>query len=535
MEIHKIDEHLVSKLVIIRGAGDLASGIAIGLHRASFNILMTESDQPKAIRRGVSFAQAVYDGEKRISGIKARLNADLSSAIKTMEHGQIAVMIKPQIEDLLELAPIALVDGRMTKQAESYNLQQWKFLVGIGPGFEVGNNCHVVVETNRGEALGKLLYSGSAQPDTGEPGEQMGKTWERVFFAPVSGKFEALSKIGDLLEEGQLIGRMEDKEIKARFRGILRGILKDGLEVEAGTKLADVDPREERSLAFEPSDKALLIGQSVVSAVLENESYGSPESMAQVVLNFGEKSIALVGAGGKTTALGVLARKLPGKVILSTSTKLGKAQSNLAERHIVVQPRQSLQLDQLFEKEKSILLTGPLEGDKWTALQPEQISSLESFSRDKNIWVLIEADGSKRRPLKAPAAWEPVIPSWTGLTLVLVGLSAVGKPFGDDFVHRPEAVAQITGLKQDDLITMDSVIKVLCSANGGLKGIPPSSKKMAALNQLDKYPLSQAQRRLVTSQLHQAGYDFVWFGSLRPLSESQSERDHLNSDYENLA
>ena len=513
----RVMANLTHKLVVIRGAGDLASGVGICLHRAGFNVLMMESEQPMAIRRAVSFAQAVYDGHQKVSGIEAILVSDFDAADAAMEAGKIALMVKPRIDDLSTLEPLALVDGRMTKHAESYNLQTWGMVVGLGPGFEAGRNCHVIVETNRGATLASLLYSGCAQPDTGQPSEVLGKSWERVFFAPIAGRFEALAKIGDLIQESQLVGRVEGVEIKARFSGILRGILQDGLEVKAGTKLADIDPREERSLAFEPSDKALLIGQAVVNAILEHTSDGSSDTLVRAVLNLGERNVALVGAGGKTTTLGLLGRELPGKVLLSTSTKLGESQSIIAEKHLVLEPHQALDLTLSFGSEKTTLVTGPLEGGKWAALQPAQLDSLESLARSEDAWMLVEADGSKCRSLKAPAAWEPVIPEWTSLTLVLVGLSAIGKPLEDEFVHRSDSFAQISGMKMGEPINLDSVLVVLSSAAGGLKGIPARSKKVAMLNQLDTCQLSDAQKQQAIKQLHEAGFDFVWIGNLKPI------------------
>ncbi|MEA4811555.1 MAG: selenium-dependent molybdenum cofactor biosynthesis protein YqeB [Anaerolineaceae bacterium] len=510
-----LETESIRPLVLIRGAGDLATGIAICLKQARFRVLMTESAHPLAIRRAVSFAQAVYQGSQTVSGVQALLCHDPDAAQAAMAKGLIAVMVSPALQGLQALNAAALVDARMTKQAENYALDSWRFVVGIGPGFEVGLNCHVAVETNRGPALGKLLFHGSPQADTGLPSEVLGKTWERVYFAPKSGKFEALAAIGDLVEEGQAIGQVEGQPIHARFTGILRGILWSGLMVKEGQKLADIDPRLQQSLAFEPSDKALLIGSSVTTAILENTFADNPLGILHFLAGLQPGPAAVVGAGGKSTLLGFLAQHLASQTYLSTTTKLAAAQSALAERHFIMDKTEPLPLDEMAQQTGAILLTGPREKDKWTALQEPQLNALKEEAKRQEAWLILEADGSKGRPVKAPAAYEPAIPPWAAFCMVMAGLGAVGKALTEETAHRPQEFSQVAGLLPGAEISLDALICVMCSPCGGLKNIPPQSKRLALLNQADLCAEALTRRQEISAVLHQAGYDFVWIGSLK--------------------
>lgn len=254
-------------LCAIKGAGDLATGVGICLFEADYPLIMTEISQPLVVRRAVSFAEAVFQGEHTVCGIRSILCSDLEQARDVLRNGDIPVLVDPGFSVASQFSPKIIIDARMMKRFEPCPLDDQTMRVGLGPGFSAGQNCHAVIETNRGPALGSIIWQGEAEKDTGIPGEVLGKTSERVYFAENEGVFTALAEIGDILEPGQPIGSVGQKMILNRFKGILRGCLHSGLAVVRGEKLADVDPRLDRQLVFMPSDKAICIGDAVVKAV----------------------------------------------------------------------------------------------------------------------------------------------------------------------------------------------------------------------------------------------------------------------------
>lgn len=258
---------LKKPLCAIKGAGDLATGVGVRLFEAGYPLVMTEISQPLVVRRAVSFAEAVFKGEHTVCGIRSVLSSDLEQARTVLRDGDIPILIDPSFSIASQLSPKVVIDARMIKRFEAYPLNDQTMTVGLGPGFSAGQNCHAVIETNRGPALGAIIWQGEAEKDTGIPGEVLGKTSERVYFAENEGVFTAFAEIGDVLEPGQPIGKIGRKMISNRFKGVLRGCLHSGLTVVRGEKLADVDPRLDRGLAFMPSDKAFCIGDAVVRAV----------------------------------------------------------------------------------------------------------------------------------------------------------------------------------------------------------------------------------------------------------------------------
>jgi xanthine dehydrogenase accessory factor len=255
-------------IVLIRGGGDLASGVGLRLHRAGFKVLVTELAEPLVVRRKAAFAQAVFDGSCLVEEVKAELVSSPGSAAKAMDEGKVAVMVDPKtsIGSLLPL--FAIVDGRMTKRTPDLGLDVAPLVVGLGPGFEAGINCHAVVETNRGPFLGRVYWHGTAEADSGIPETVRGFTVERVLYAPVSGILEARAEIGDILEEGASIAEVAGFPVVAKFKGVLRGLVQKGLVVQKGMKIGDLDPRCDVRLCTLASDKALAIGGGVLEAVL---------------------------------------------------------------------------------------------------------------------------------------------------------------------------------------------------------------------------------------------------------------------------
>jgi xanthine dehydrogenase accessory factor len=265
----------MAMITIIRGGGDLASGVAIRLHRAGFKLIMAELPHPLAVRRSVSFAEAVYAGETEVEGVQARCVADLSAALDVIKAGQIAVMVDPGLQILqslhqnkagMELA--ALVDGRMAKRPPDLGLQAAPLVIGLGPGFIAGENCHAVVETNRGHNLGRVFWYGSAAPDTGIPESVSSRRSERVLRAPADGVLMAHADIGNHLEPGQLVAEIAGGQILAPFKGVLRGLVHPGIQVLKHMKVGDVDPRDDPSYCTLISDKALAVGGGVLEAIL---------------------------------------------------------------------------------------------------------------------------------------------------------------------------------------------------------------------------------------------------------------------------
>jgi len=261
----------MAMIVLIRGGGDLASGVALRLFHAGFRVAISELPQPLAIRRRVSFAEAVYEGETTIEGITAKLVKDPTDTLRTIQvfaKNFIPVMIDPQAAAVNALHPTVVVDARMLKQHVELLPKTIQLIIGLGPGFIAGENCHAVIETQRGHTLGRVIWDGSPLSDTGLPEPLDEWRRERVLRAPVSGILEAKTEIGDFLEKGQTIAEISGEKINAPFKGILRGLIRPGIPIEQGCKVGDIDPRNDPRLCNLVSDKSLAIGGGVLEAIL---------------------------------------------------------------------------------------------------------------------------------------------------------------------------------------------------------------------------------------------------------------------------
>ncbi|MBW2058115.1 MAG: EF2563 family selenium-dependent molybdenum hydroxylase system protein [Deltaproteobacteria bacterium] len=255
-------------VVLVRGAGEMATGVAHRLWRAHFLVCMTETAEPLAIRREVSFCEAIHDGEKTVEGVTAKRVIDVEAVRATWERGKIPVLVDPGAVVKGFLKPHVLVDAILAKRNLGTAMTDAALVIGLGPGFVGGEDVHLVIETNRGHNLGRLIWEGSAEADTGIPGNVGGYTAERVLRAPRAGRFEALIKIGDLVEENEPVAEVDGAPMRSRIAGVLRGILRDGTSVEKGMKSGDVDPRGKREACFTISDKARAIGGSVLEGIL---------------------------------------------------------------------------------------------------------------------------------------------------------------------------------------------------------------------------------------------------------------------------
>jgi xanthine dehydrogenase accessory factor len=254
--------------VLIRGGGDLATGVALRLHRSGFPVMVTEIEQPRAVRRSVSVAQAIYSGEITIEGVTARNVKDVKEAQALAKLGEIPVLVDPEAEARHVLQPVVIVDGRMRKAPPEIGKEAAAIVIGLGPGFVAGVDCHAAVETNRGHDMGRVIWEGAAQDDTGIPEAVAGFDVDRVIRAPAQGEFDGVVKICSLVEKGDLLARVEGREIRAPFAGVLRGMLHSGLVVEQGEKVGDLDPRGDVRYCQKASDKALAVGGGVLEALL---------------------------------------------------------------------------------------------------------------------------------------------------------------------------------------------------------------------------------------------------------------------------
>lgn len=260
--------------VLIKGAGDLATGVALRLHRCGFAVVMSELAHPLAVRRTVSFAQAVFDAATQVEEVTAQV-CEPRDVEAVLAAGAIPVIVAPSAEELTALRPAVLVDAIMAKRNTGTAIGDAPTVIALGPGFTAGVDCHAVIETNRGHNLGRVILRGSAEADTGTPGELpgAGARASRVLRAPAAGRVEALAAIGDRVTAGQTVARLRTVDggtlaVAAPFDGILRGIVHASVPVSAGMKIGDVDPRAQRDYCLTVSDKSLAIGGGVLEAIL---------------------------------------------------------------------------------------------------------------------------------------------------------------------------------------------------------------------------------------------------------------------------
>ena len=254
--------------VIVRGGGDLASGVTYRLYRAGFRVIVTELATPVFVRRMVCYGEAVYSGVVIVDGLTARFVAEFKDVDQVLTDGEIAVVVDPEGAILSQRDTIVLVDARMAKSNLGTTIGDAPVVIGLGPGFVAGVDCHVVIETNRGHHLGRVIEQGAAEPDTSVPGSVMNLTDQRVLRAPVAGYVLAVVRIGDLVQKGQIVANVEDHEVRAPFDGVVRGLIHEHVPVTPGMKIGDIDPRAKSEHCFSISDKSLAVGGGVLEAVM---------------------------------------------------------------------------------------------------------------------------------------------------------------------------------------------------------------------------------------------------------------------------
>lgn len=255
-------------LILIKGAGDLATGVGLRLRLCGFDVVMTETTQPTTVRCTVAFSRAIYETTAEVEGVTARLCSGAAAITAALAAGEVAVVVDPGALAAHTLCPDAVVDAIIAKENIGTRITDAPIVVALGPGFTAGEDCHAVVETKRGHNLGRVFYSGCAAANTGVPGNIAGYTTERILRAGCSGVFVPESKIGDMVQAGQQVAIVGGVPVLAGIGGVVRGLLPAGTPVTAGMKSGDVDPRGITEYCWTVSDKARAIAGGVLEAVL---------------------------------------------------------------------------------------------------------------------------------------------------------------------------------------------------------------------------------------------------------------------------
>ena len=250
--------------VVLRGGGDLATGVALRLVRAGIRVIITELASPVSVRRAICFSEAVYEGDWTVEGVTGVHCDTLADAERIVGPHYVPVLVAPAIVSLSDRPLDVVIDARLIKQPPETDLSIASLVVGLGPGFVAGRDCHAVVETKRGHQLGRVYWEGTALPDTATPEGDP----RRVLRAPVDGPLRARAAIGDSVCEGQTVADVGGWLVTSPFAGVLRGLIRDGTDVSRGLKVGDVDPSGVREHCFMVSDKALAVGGGVLEAVL---------------------------------------------------------------------------------------------------------------------------------------------------------------------------------------------------------------------------------------------------------------------------
>jgi xanthine dehydrogenase accessory factor len=282
--------------ILLRGGGDLATGVAYRLHKAGFPLIVTELPRPLVVRRRVALATAVLEGESTVEDLRA-IRVDSPGDAWTLAHtGVIPVLVSPGLTAdgrqlpaggavasgsgslaVVNGRPSAVIDARMAKRNIDTTIGQAPLVVALGPGFTAGVDCHAVIETNRGHRLGRVIWQGAAEANTGTPGIVAGKGAERVIRAPIDGVATWRLAIGDRVRAGEIMGEVAGVKIVAPFDGVVRGLIAPGTAVTAGLKIGDIDARDDVAACFTISDKALAIGGGVLEAILTHLSWTAEE------------------------------------------------------------------------------------------------------------------------------------------------------------------------------------------------------------------------------------------------------------------
>ena len=255
-------------MIVIKGAGDLASGVAVRLAHCGYPIVMTDLLHPTSIRRTVCFSEAILKGTFTVEDVTAEYASDIRAIPAIHEREHIAVLSDPEANCIKSLHPEVVVDAILAKRNIGTSIEDAPIVIALGPGFTAGVDCHAVIETMRGHDLGRVIIAGSAEPNTGIPGNISGFTTERVLRAPIDGIFSELHHIGDIVEKGEPVATVNGEIICATLSGVIRGLLPTGTPVHDGMKSGDIDPRPVQAHCYTVSDKARAIAGGVLEAIL---------------------------------------------------------------------------------------------------------------------------------------------------------------------------------------------------------------------------------------------------------------------------
>ncbi|MCP4198863.1 MAG: EF2563 family selenium-dependent molybdenum hydroxylase system protein [Proteobacteria bacterium] len=261
--------HLSELVIGIKGAGEMASGIAWRLYMANLKkIFMMDVHAPLAVRRDVSFCEALLDGRQIVEGVEAVKAANFQEVDALWNDGAIAVLADPEWHATEALCPDVVIDAILAKKNLGTTTEEAALVVGLGPGFTAGEDVHLVIETNRGHNLGRIIQAGCAEPNTGIPGSIGGHAANRVLRAPKSGIFKSDRTIGEITSKGEVIGAVDNEEVVAEIDGVIRGLIRPNISVTKGLKIGDIDPRKTVEYCRTISEKARAIGGSILEAIM---------------------------------------------------------------------------------------------------------------------------------------------------------------------------------------------------------------------------------------------------------------------------
>jgi len=261
----------ISPIVLIKGAGEMASAVAWRLYMANIRrICMTELDAPLCVRRTVSFCTVIEDGGAQVEGVEACVARTLAEVEQAWREGKIAVVRQSQWDSIADLTPGIVVDAILAKRNLGTKITDAPLVIALGPSFVAGRDCHLVIETNRGHHLGRIITEGAAEPNTGVPGDIAGHTEARVLRSPADGVFESNRRIGDRIANGDIVGRVGETPVIAAIGGMLRGLIRPSTQVSSGLKLGDIDPRARPDYCHTISDKARAIAGAVIEGVMRH-------------------------------------------------------------------------------------------------------------------------------------------------------------------------------------------------------------------------------------------------------------------------
>lgn len=457
--IHKHPSQLV---IGIKGAGEMASGVTVRLYKANIRkIFMMEVPSPLAVRRTVSFCEAVFKKKQTVENVTAVNTESVNEIFKAWKNGQIAVSSDPDWELVTAIKPDVVIDATLAKKNLGTHMGEAPLVIGLGPGFEAGKDVHCVIETLRGHDLGRVIYQGTAVPNTGIPGVIAGFSTERVLRAPCDGEFKVDLEIGDEIIPGQRIGCVGETSLISQIGGVLRGLICPGATVNKGMKIGDVDPRGVKAYCHRVSEKARAIGGGVLEGVL-NALKPSSLPLFQVLGISRNSLVSLVGAGGKTSLMFLLAQELEKagkKVLTTTTTKIFFPDKQQSKISITAVTKEELILKCKDELNRTRHLTAGFQVDESTnklvGLLPDWIDQI----RHEKLFdvILVETDGSRQKPIKASADHEPVIPQSTTHLAHVTGLDALYGKIDNSTVHRPEIMAANFELEIGQPITPDVV------------------------------------------------------------------------------